>query len=38
VLLFRTSWNLEVTKQKHPELELAETGDAVVPAGADEDE
>jgi peptide chain release factor 3 len=28
VLLFRTPWNLEMTQQKYPELELAETGDA----------
>jgi len=33
VLLFRTAWNLEMTQQKQPELELAETGDA--PARAD---
>ena len=32
VLLFRTPWNLEMTQQKHPELELAETGDAAARA------
>jgi peptide chain release factor 3 len=31
VLLFRSPWNLDVTRQKHPDLVLAETGDA--PAG-----
>jgi peptide chain release factor 3 len=34
VLLFRSPWNLEMTQQKHPDLELAETGDARG-AGAD---
>jgi len=32
VLLFRTPWNLEMTQQKHPELELAETGDTPDPS------
>jgi peptide chain release factor 3 len=31
VLLFRSPWNLQVTQEKHPELVLAETGDAHVP-------
>ncbi|MDJ0869518.1 MAG: peptide chain release factor 3 [Myxococcota bacterium] len=31
VLLFRSAWNLEVTQQKHPDLELAETGAARAP-------
>jgi peptide chain release factor 3 len=30
VLLFRSAWNLDVVREKHPELELAETGDAPV--------
>jgi peptide chain release factor 3 len=30
VLLFRSPWNLDVTKQKNPELVLAETGDAAA--------
>jgi len=37
VLLFRSPWNLDVTRQKNPDLELAETGDAAPPAAGDED-
>ncbi len=33
VLLFRSAWNLQVTRDKYPELVLAETGDAVQPGG-----
>ncbi len=33
VLLFRAAWNLDMTRQKYPDLELAETGDAAVPTG-----
>jgi peptide chain release factor 3 len=35
VLLFRSPWNLQVTREKYPLLVLAETGDAHVP-GPDE--
>jgi peptide chain release factor 3 len=35
VLLFRTNWNLDMTKQKNPDLVLAETGDAVLDAEPD---
>jgi peptide chain release factor 3 len=38
VLLFRTQWNLDMTKQKNPELELAETGDAIQRAEPDADD
>ena len=38
VLLFRTNWNLDMTKQKNPDLVLAETGDAVLDAEPDADE
>ena len=36
VLLFRTTWNLDMTRQKNPDLELAETGDAPSRDGDDE--
>jgi peptide chain release factor 3 len=32
VLLFRSAWNLDMTRQKNPDLVLAETGDAIVAA------
>ena len=35
VLLFRSPWNLQVTRDKYPDLVLAETGDAAQ-AGADD--
>jgi peptide chain release factor 3 len=34
VLLFRSPWNLQVTRDKYPELVLAETGDARAEAPA----
>jgi peptide chain release factor 3 len=37
VLLFRSSWNLDMTRQKNPDLELAETGDAVLRSGDEDD-
>jgi len=37
VLLFRAAWNLDMTRQKYPDLELAETGDAGVPTERDEE-
>jgi peptide chain release factor 3 len=37
VLLFRTTWNLDMTRQKNPDLVLAETGDAVVDSEPDAD-
>jgi peptide chain release factor 3 len=37
VLLFRSAWNLDMTRQKNPDLVLAETGDAVVPSGGDDE-
>jgi peptide chain release factor 3 len=37
VLLFRSAWNLDMTRQKHPDLELAETGDAGVPVESDDE-
>ena len=37
VLLFRAAWNLDMTRQKYPDLELAETGDAAVPTERDEE-
>jgi len=37
VLLFRAAWNLDIARQKYPDLELAETGDAAVPTERDED-
>jgi peptide chain release factor 3 len=36
VLLFRSSWNLDVTRQKHPDLVLAETGEAAPATEPDE--
>jgi len=38
VLLFRSSWNLDMTRQKNPDLELAETGDAILRSGDDDAE
>jgi peptide chain release factor 3 len=38
VLLFRTTWNLDMTRQKYPDLELAETGDAALPSASDNEE
>jgi peptide chain release factor 3 len=37
VLLFRTTWNLDMTRQKNPDLVLAETGDAVLDSEPDSD-
>jgi peptide chain release factor 3 len=37
VLLFRSAWSLDVTREKHPGLELAEAGDAPARAAEEED-
>ena len=37
VLLFRTTWNLDMTRQKNPDLELAETGDPIERTEPDAD-
>ena len=38
VLLFRSAWNLDMTRQKNPDLVLAETGDAIVSSESDADD